>query len=257
VSVDLDAELARARRESRPVLVLVTEAGRSPRDDEARALLGDETVRACAADWIVVDLDLNGSRGRAAASRFHAAPMPLVLCLSPHGVVLSRDGRVTRELVLARMNEAERLAPRLDAELEALAIHADSGVRARMDLAEFLDAHFNWHAAIPHFAAVWKSDSADLELRVRAAAAEAQAHHLIGEPEKERHVAEELIATLGATSPAARAAGYYLLGARDLRAQHEAEAVRNLDQAVAAAPDSDFGLQARNLRAHAAPWELK
>jgi hypothetical protein len=269
---DLDAELARARAERRPVLVLVTEEGKSPEDAAARALLGDPEVRARAEKtWIVVDLDLDASRSRAAATRFHAATTPLAICISSGGVIVSRDEKVTREIVLSHMDAAERTGPEIDRTLASLeeatagkcvssvvagewtrSVYAVGTDADRMKLADFLVEHGNAHEAIPHLETVRRSGEADLALRDRAAVLEVRAHYWVGEPEKGRHVAEELIATLGATSADARAAGYFVLGAQDVQGRHKELGLRELDQAIAAAPDSVYGKQASELRAKVA-----
>ena len=271
-SPDLDAELARARIEKRLVLVLVTEAGKSPDDAAARALIADAAIRARAEKWIVVDLDVGVSRSRAAATRFHTASTPLLLCLSSSGIVVSRDDTaVTKELVLARMDEAARAGPELDktlGDLEAGAagrcvstfsrggwthsLYARATDLDLMKLADFLVAQKNAREAIPHLETVRRFEGADMALRTRAAVEEARAHYWVGEPEKGRHVAEELIATLGATSPDAKAAGYFVLGAQDVPGRQKERGLRELDQAIAAAPESVYGKQAAELRAKSA-----
>jgi hypothetical protein len=243
---DLDAELARARASGRALVVVVYEAKRSRADDVASSLFAFESPARVSG----VRLDLAVSRSRAVAARFHLVDAPILLCLSPQGVILSRDEKdLTHDLLARRLDEAEHTAAEIDARLETLEAAASTNAESRMKLADFFLAHQNAREAIPHLRAVADDAGAELAVRVRAWVDEARAHFWTGEPEKGRHTAEALIATLGASAPEAKAGGYYALGAQDVKGRHRDLGLRELDQAIAAAPDSFYGQRAREERA--------
>jgi tetratricopeptide (TPR) repeat protein len=193
-------------------------------------------------------LDLSISRARATAARFHPVTTPLLVCLSPHGVIISRDTEsITESLILERMQHALARSPELDAKLDLLEKAADNetDTDAQMQLADFLMDRKNAFEAIPVLAAVAHLDTVDSALRVRAWEELGQAHLWVGEAEKAHFEAQNLMATLGPVTPEARAAGNLVLGNQDAanpirfaRARQEYEA------AVAAAPDSTYGKQA-------------
>lgn len=246
---DLDAALSQARERQQPIMVVVAEDGRSPADAEVLARFRDEGFRSHLGTTRLVVLDLGSSRVRAAATRFHIAEVPLLIMLSSRGIIESRDEAPFDDaLVMKRLAYAEHIGFELDArltELEERVADLPDDPHQRMKLGKFLISRRNFREAIPHLALVRAFAQADLALRIQAAVEEARAHFWIGEPEKGRHVAEELIATLGAQSPEARCAGYYALGAQDALGRHRELGLRELDQAIAAAPDSEYGIKAR------------
>jgi len=92
--------------------------------------------------------------------------------------------------------------------------------------------------------AVARSESANPARRIRAWVELARAHLWIAEPEKGRHEAEDLIAVLGPKAAEARAGGNLVLGLQDANAKRFAVARRELEAAIAAAPESDYAKQA-------------
>ncbi|WP_165223978.1 hypothetical protein [Aquisphaera insulae] len=246
---DLDGEIARAGELRRPLLVLIAESSKSDADDAARGLLDASNLGSEADRLVPVLLDLRASRNRAMAARFHALETPVLLVLSPGGVVVSRDEKpLTRELVLRRIDEGRLRAGDLDARLallEAPVTKDGADLKARIALAEFLQGRQNLREAIPHLAAVAHADAADAALRVRAWVDLARAHLWIGEPEKGRHEAESLIAW-GAKAPEARAGGELVLATQDAKAGRTARARQEFQAAIAAAPESDYARLARD-----------
>jgi hypothetical protein len=110
-------------------------------------------------------------------------------------------------------------------------------------LADFLLSHQNPREAIPHLANA-RSESANPDQRVRAWVELARAHLWIAEPEKGRHEANDLIAVLGPKIAEAQAGGNLVLGLQDANAKRFALARRELEAAVAASPESEYGKQA-------------
>lgn len=245
---DFPAEASRAAELKKTMVVLVAEVGRSRADDNAWALLQSPAVKAAGEQTVMVLLDIAVSRNRATATQFHMSDAPLLVCLSSRGVIISRDeGPIRKKLVLQRLEEARQEGPRLDAQLASLEsafAGATSDPAARFAMAEFLLAHHNAREAIAPLEAVAHSKTVPTDLRIRAWVALAQAHNWIAEPEKGRHEAEDLIASLGAESPDARAGGELVLGIQDANLKRPSLARRELEAAVAAAPDSTYGRQA-------------
>jgi len=248
--VDLDAAMARALETQRPVLVLIAESGHSAADDNARAILQDATFKGPRDRVTPVFLDLGISRNRATAARFHVTDTdtPMLVCLSPNGLILSRDEKpITRNLVLKRIDEAVQTAPELDARLvmlEETVVSDANDATAKLILAYFLIARQNEREAIVPLAAVAHSDAAARTDRVQAWVSLARAHFWIGEPEKGRHEAKNLITTLGQQSPDALAGGNYALGLQDATAKRFTLARREFEDAIAAAPQSAYAKQA-------------
>jgi len=248
---DLDAELARAREKKCLAVVFVTES-QSP--IPARFLLEDPEVRARMEKHVLVDLDVNVSRSRAAAMRFHLrdTPTPFVVYLSSQGLELARDVKeITKAGVLRHIEEAEREGPKEDAvlaELEAVSAQdpGDSGAHTAIAAVQ-VDLH-DMQGAIPHLEKVARSERADLPLRVRSWVNLARAHYWIGENEKGLHEARDLMATLGPRSPEALAAGHLVIGIAHAAAGRREKALEELDAAIAAAPDSDYGRKAQEER---------
>jgi hypothetical protein len=163
-------------------------------------------------------------------------------------LIITRDQKpLTRELVNARMAEIGQKAPALDAKLDLLqdAVAKNTNdAGAQMALADFLLAQQNDREAISHLEIVAHSESVDPALRVRAWVELAQAHLWIAEPEKGRHEAEALIDTLGPKKAVALAGGNLVLGTQDANAKRFALARRELETAIAAAPESEYARQA-------------
>jgi hypothetical protein len=245
---DLDAEIARASEDKRPLLVLVTELGKSGADDDAHAILESSHLKNKTQSVGYVLLDLNVSRNRATAARFHVIDTPLLVCLSPKGVIVSRDEKsLTKDLVLKRIEELGPKAVELDAKLATLretVVNNSSDFKAQLALADFLRERQNLREAIPHLAAVAHAETAETALRIRAWVDLASAHLWVAEGEKCRHEAEDLIAVLGAKNPEAQAGGKLCLALQDLRGKRTALARQGFLAAIAAAPGSDYAKEA-------------
>ena len=198
-------------------------------------------------------IDLSISRNRATVAQFHLTDTPLLLGLSPRGLIVTRDqGPLTHELVLKRLSQVAEKSQELDAKLGALeSALAENGndAAAQLELADFLFAQQNAREAIPYFEAVARSESAHPAHRVRAWVELGRAHLWIAEPEKGRHEARDLIAVLGPTTPLARAGGNLVLGTQDANANRPTLARTELRAAIAAAPESDYARQAREILA--------
>lgn len=247
-SMDLRAALEQAASLKEPLVILVAESGQSPADDRAISLMKSRAVGALGDRNVLFVLDVSVSRNRAAATRFHALETPLLVCLSSRGVIASRDEKLlTKSLVLQRIAEVSQKAPALDTELDSLAAAASTNTNdtaAQFALTDFLLAHQNALEAVPTLEGIAHSETTPTEMRVRAWVDLVRAHFWIAEPEKGRHVAEGLIATLGPGSPEARAGGELVLGMQDNTAKRTALARKEFEAAIAAAPDSDYGKQA-------------
>jgi hypothetical protein len=247
-AVDLDALLAKSLEVQRPILVLITESGQGDADNNARARLEDAQVQGNRDRVTSVVIDLSISRNRATAARFHVSDTPLLVCLSPQGVIISRDEQpITKDLVLKRINEAEQRATDLDSQFKSLekAVATNPNqAGAKLNLADFLLAHQNSREAIPHLASVAHSDAFETSARVRAWVDLARAHLWIAEPEKGRHEAQDLIATLGPTTAEALAGGNLVLGLQDAKGKRFALARAEFAAATSAAPNSVFAKQA-------------
>ena len=247
-TVDLDAEIARAAEAKRPIVLFVLDSGQN--DEDAKSLLDVSTRKANEIGVATLVLDLSVSRNRATATRFHITDtdMPLLVCLSPKGVIVSRDERpITKEHVLKRIAEAARRAPEIDAklaELEEAAAKNSKDAPAQLAIADFLLAQHNAREAIPYLESVAHSDLVDTSLRVRAWVELARAHLWISEPEKGRHEAAELMATLAAKSPEALAGGKLVQGLQDASGKRMALARQEFDAAIAAAPKSTYAKEA-------------
>jgi len=245
---DLDAEIARASQLQRPILLLIAESGLSKADDQALALFATLAVKNSRESIVSVLLDVSISRNRVEAAWFHATNTPVLVGLSPKGVIITRDQRpLTKELVLSRIEEIKQRAQELDAKfasLEEAAAKDGNDATAQLALADFLLAQKNAREAIPHLEVVAHNEAADTTVRVRAWVELAGAHFWIMEVEKGRHEANDLIAILGPKTPDARAGGNLVLGMQDANPRHMALARRELEAAMAAAPNSDYSNQA-------------
>lgn len=248
-AVDLDSRLMRAFELQRPVLVFVTESGHSQADDKVRSLVESSAVKDRKDRLISIVLDIGVSRNRATAARFHITNTPVLLCLSPRGLIVSRDeGPITLPRLSMRIGEVMQNAPALDARfasLEELASRNPSDAQTQFELANFLLAQQNAREAIPHLETVAHNETVDATLRIRAWTALARAHLWVAEPEKARHEAEDLIAVLGLNIADARAGGNLVLGLQDaVNVKRIALARREFEAAIAAAPASVYGKQA-------------
>ncbi len=169
----LDAALLQAREHQQPIMVVVAEDGRSPADAEVLARFREGGIRSHLGTTLLVVLDLGSSRVRAEAARFHMADVPLLLVLSSHGIIESRDeAPIDDALILRRLMYAEHIGFELDtrlAELEERVEALPEDLHGRMKLARFLISRRNAREAIPHLAVIRASAQADLPLRVQAA----------------------------------------------------------------------------------------
>lgn len=246
---ELGATQAQAAKLNRPVILLVTDSGNSAADNDAHAAFASgRATRAANGKVLMAWLDLSISRARATAARFHPVETPLLVCLSPRGVIIDRDtAGITENLVLERMQQASARSLELDAKLDDLEKAADNenDVAAQMELANFLMDRKNAFEAIPVLAAVAHSDTVDNGVRIRAWADLVRAHFWIGETEKGRFEAQNLMTTLGTATPEARTAGNLVLGNQDAsNPRYFARARQEFEAAIAAAPDSTYGKQA-------------
>jgi hypothetical protein len=240
---------ARAAEVAMPKMVLVAESGNSRADDAAIALINSPEIKAKEGDVATEVLDLSVSRNRALAARYHVVETPLFLCLSAKGVIISRDEkRIDKSLVLKRIEEAARLGPGLDAKLTALQAAADKDVEnmaAQLELADFLVAHQNAFEAVPLLEKIAHDRTNASAARMRSWVALARAHLWIAEPEKARHEADDLMATLGAIYPEAVAGGNLIHGLQDAKAKRKMLARIEFKAAIVAAPESDYGKEAK------------
>lgn len=245
---DLDAEIARASQLQRPILLLVVESGLSKADGQALTLFETLAVKGNHESVVSVLLDVSVSRNRVEAAWFHATNTPVLVGLSPRGVIITRDQMpLTKELVLSRIEEIKQREHELDSKFTSLeeAVGKDGNdAIAQLRLADFLLAQKNAREAIPHFEIVAHNEAADTPLRVHAWVELVRAHFWIMEAEKGRHEANDLIAILGPKTPDARAGGNLVLGMQDANPRRMALARRELEAAIAAAPNSDYAKQA-------------
>jgi tetratricopeptide (TPR) repeat protein len=245
---DLNTNLAQAASTGRPTIILIVDSGKSPADDRAHRLFDTMTDTGQLQNALPILLDLGASRNRATAARFHAAMTPILLGLTPKGLIVTRDERqITKELILQRIAEVAQRGPGLDtkyATLLAATQNDGNHPAAELDLGDFLLSISNAREAIPHLEKAAQDNSAATTLRVHAWIDLVRAHLWIAEIEKARHEAENLLATLGTTSPEALAGGKYALGLEEIAAKHPKPALQNLQDAVAAAPNSEYGKQA-------------
>jgi hypothetical protein len=245
-AVNLDAEIARASNLQEPILLLVAESGLSRADHRARALF--EALAVTNDGLVSVSLDLSISRNRAAATPYHITNTPVLLGLSPRGLIVSRDGTpVTKKLLQERINDVAPRGRELDAKfasLEDKLAKAGNKAAAQLELADFLLAHQNAREAIPHFAAVAHSQSANVDQRIRAWVDLVRAHLWIAEPEKGHHEAEDLLAVLGPKTAEARAGGNLVFGIQDANAKRGELARREFQAAIEAAPQSVYAKEA-------------
>jgi hypothetical protein len=149
--------------------------------------------------------------------------------------------------MLKRMTELPALARALDSRLDALEkpVAANPGdVTAQLALTDFLLAQHNAHEAIPHLETVAHADSTETAPRIRAWVDLARAHLWVGEPEKARHEAKDLMDALGPANPQAVAGGKLVLGTQDTNGKRFKLAREEFEAAIAAAPDSVYAKQA-------------
>jgi tetratricopeptide (TPR) repeat protein len=244
--VDLQALMVKAAELKLSLVVLVAESGQSRADEKAFGAL--EFKMSEFPHCFPIVLDIGNSRNRATAARFHIVETPVLLCLSPEGIIISRDeAPITRKLALKRMNELRRQAPEVDARLDALkqAAAGDSNnAEAKFQLTDFLLAHHNALEAIPYLDGLAHSESSEPAIRIHAWVELGRAHLWIGEAEKARNEANALIATLGAANAGAMAGGKYVLALQDAGSKRYALARQEFQEAISAAPRSDYGKQA-------------
>jgi hypothetical protein len=242
----LDGAFSRAAEQERPLLILVGESGSN--GDLGASIFDAPPLAAALHQVVPVRLDMNSSRNRAAAARFHVQQTPLLLCLSSRGVQISRDDKdVTAALVERRIGQAVEQGPSLDAQLAALkeaARQNRDNAAAQLRLTDFLMAHGNALEAIPRLAALAHSETVAPSERIRAWVDLGRAHLWIGESEKERNEARALLATLGGSLPDAKAAAELLIGIHEADAKRPAQARAAFEAAIAAAPESSYAKEA-------------
>jgi hypothetical protein len=259
---DLLAQQEQARRAGRPLVLLIVERGQ----DQALAIFSaawSATWSAASAQPAVVGriCELRISRNRAELARFHLMTTPLLVCLSPEGVVISRDaGPLDAGVLRQRIAAAIASGPGLDHQRDALAELAWPAygsmfdvVEARRALADFLLGHGNDAEAVPVLVALAGDPRVPAPARVRAWVELARAHQWIGEPEKARHIAQSLITALGGQFPQALAGGELALGLLDAAGGRPAKARAEFAAAAAADPGSEYGRQAAALAAGGTP----
>lgn len=250
----MEEATAAARKSGLPLVVLAVDPSRDEKDRAAVAAFRSARSAPRAANAAVFSLlELTDSRNRALAAPLHGLDAPTLVCLSPTGVTVSRDeGAITPELVRQRVEEAAAQAPALDRRLADLNTAVDArpaDVAARTQLADFLLAHHDEQQAIPHLEHVAHDEAADVSVRVRAWVALGRAHLWVVEPEKARHAAQALMATLGPRSAEAMAGGNLVRGLQDTKARRYDRAGEELRAAVAVSPASDYGREAAELLA--------
>jgi hypothetical protein len=246
--IDLERELAQAAKSKRPVALFVVDT--SENDSETKSLKSSfeyAMPEAAKSGVLPLVLDLRVSRNRATAARFHItdSDTPLLVCLSPKGVIVSRLEHPTA-FDRSFADLAERW-PELDTRLTILQNDVDTKPgepAAEWALAEFLLAQHNAWEAIPHLASVAHSGTADTNLRVKAWVELARAHLWIAEPEKARHEASDLMAVLGPKSPSALAGGKLVYAVDDARGKRLALAREEFRAVIAAAPESGYAKEA-------------
>ena len=246
--VDLDAVIEKAAKAKQPVVILIGEFGPNGADRAAGELFDSPAIQSKAGGAELLKMDLTSSRNRASAAQYHTVQTPVLVCLSSKGVIVSRDqGPITADLLMKRMDGLGKRAADLDAKLMLLR-NASPPTKKELTqesaLAEFLLAQRNAREALPYLDDLASSDSLLLADRVNAWVAMARAHLWIGEPEKARHEAKDLIATLGPTASEAIAGGNLVLGLQDITAKRYELARREFQAAIAAAPQSAYAAAA-------------
>jgi len=254
--IDIDAELSQASAAKKPITVLLVDPGNSVDDRNLLSYFkwSADKLHQMGSRTLIIDVSL--SRNRATATRYHLFNTPVIVCLTPRGLVFSQDARPGFHKILPeRVENLVAGWAELDGRLAQLehGLERDTDkIHAHMRLAEFLEAQDNKREAIPHFEAVAHEFGADLNERVKAWETLARCHFWVAEPEKGRHEATDLISTLGPKTPDAIAAGNYDLGLQDYVAKRYSRAREEFDAAVAASPDSEYGKKAKNLLQSAA-----
>ncbi len=180
--VDLTATQARASQVNRPLLLLVAEPGSSRADDNARDALDSRGVRQeTDGKALLAVVDLGVSQARATAARFHPLETPLLVCLSPRGMVLSRSQKpITKEVILEQLRRTIEESLETDRKFEALKKAADdskSDSSAHLALADFLMERNNAFEAIPILTVIAHSGEIPAALRIRVWADLVRAHY--------------------------------------------------------------------------------
>jgi hypothetical protein len=247
--VDLGAVIENAAKTKQPVVLLIGEFGPSGADRATGDLLGSPAIKAKSDGAELIRMDLAASRNRATAARYHTAVTPVLVCLSPTGLIVSRDqGPITAELLIHRLDGLRLRAADLDAKLMLLRDASTVNKKEKTDeseLATFLLGQQNAREAIPYLTDIAAAESMMTADRINAWVAMARAHLWIGEPEKARHEAKDLIATLGPADPQAIAGGNLVLGLQDIAAKRFVLARQEFETAIAAAPDSAYSTSAK------------
>ena len=251
----LDAAYVRASGSHLPLVLLVAEPGATRADDNAWAMLRNselrKTLRKTTNQVVASRLDMSISRNRAQLTRFHVIRTPLLLCLSPQGILVSRDvPPITEKLISTRIEELVRRAPELDAKFASLeqAVARDTNnAAARSALADFLLGQQNALEAIAHLEVIAHSERNPVNQRTRAWIELARAHLWVGEPEKARQEAQSLDAALGARDSQARAGSKLILGIHDANLKRPDQARQEFQSAIDLAPGSPYAREAAQL----------
>ena len=244
----LEVAMSDAASLNQPLAILLVELGQSRADEAAVSLLESPKLRNKTGSFVSCILDLGISRNRAIAARFHPVRTPVLVCVSPKGIIVSRDEvHLGQGLVLRRIETARRESSELDshlASLEQVASTNSTGNAAQLELANFLLAHGNALEAIPHLAAVAHCATCNDAQRVQAWVELARAHLWIGEPEKARAEADNLVSTLGSRLPEARAGGKLILGIHDANLKRADQARREFEETMVLAPATSYANEA-------------
>jgi hypothetical protein len=260
-AVDIDTEIAKAADANTPMVLLIGDFGPGGDDEKDRHLLSDPVIVSRSQGVKLLAIDLSVSSNRAMAARYHIAKPPILVCLSPMGLIVSRDeAPLTPTLAVKRMDGLPRRAAALDQTFSRLKDLLDNqrditaktgvepGVQSRgkpiAPIAAFLLDHHNDLQAIPYLYELSSSDSVSIKQRVDAWVSLARARLWIAEPEKARHEARNLIETLGPQFSDAVAGGNFVLGLQDAIAKRFGLARQEFQAAVTASPESVYAKQA-------------
>ncbi|HZU96040.1 MAG TPA: hypothetical protein VFF73_04980 [Planctomycetota bacterium] len=151
---DLDKALAQARKDGKPVAVLVADEGSAKSFDSEKKLEGVLAVR------------LDATKDREKAARYQPRGLPTVVFLSPRGVIVDRAEKATAEAVSKALDALGEKAKAADEELAKLETckkgPPEENLKNEDALAEFWAKHENWAEAVPLLEDVVKQ-AGDLE----------------------------------------------------------------------------------------------
>ena len=258
--LDLERALANARSSHKPLVVEVfadSNRGSLPTrvPFDLSIPVGDPDVRVKLAEFELCQ----ASSKTFDADRFHVVA-PALVYLSSKGVIIGRDeGELTKDALLKSLDQAKSAGRELDIELASLEARlADSldgnGPRRDLDvtanraLADFYIAHQNWSEAHLPLRIIANSGNAPPPMRVRAFVDIGRGLLWVGDSEGARGYADELEKGLGKTTPDAVAGARLIQGEIEAEANRKDEALKKLDEAVRASPDSVYGKRAKQER---------